>query len=77
MPTTSAPSAANEPNIRNQAGSSTKMVSPGRHEFARHQVQRLGDAGGGDDLLRRGGDFEFGQLELQLLAQRQEALRTP
>ena len=44
-------------------------------EVARHQVQRLGDAGGGDELFRRGGDFQFGHLQLQLLAQWQEALR--
>jgi hypothetical protein len=47
----------------------------GAGEFARHQVQRLRHAGRGDDLFRRGGDFQFRQFVLQLLAQRQEALR--
>ncbi len=47
----------------------------GLGEVAHHQVQRLGDAGGGDDLLRGGSDFQFGYFQLQLLAQWQEVLR--
>ena len=38
------------------------------------QVQPLGDADGGHDLLRDRRDFVLGELELQLLAQRQVAL---
>ena len=47
----------------------------GTGKLARHQVQRLHHAHRGDDLLGRTGDFQPRQLQLQLLAQRQESLR--